>query len=50
VDVTLNKTPANPCQKPPHPNLSWVFASDHHCATIVVLFIPSADVHLRSGE
>ena len=27
-----------------------IFASAHNCAAIVVLFIPTADVHLRSGE
>jgi hypothetical protein len=27
-----------------------IFASAHNCAAIVVLFIPIADVHLRSGE
>jgi hypothetical protein len=26
------------------------FASAHNCAAIVALFVPTADVHLRSGE
>jgi hypothetical protein len=27
-----------------------IFASVHNCAAIVVLFNPTADVHLQSGE
>lgn len=43
VNVTLFKASA---RDHPHPNHELGFASTYCCAVVVVLFIPSADMHL----